>query len=70
MKTGISIGSALFVTAVLIGVIQLWFTPWCPDIFLKLELTVGAAFLIDVVICFVIKEYNTDKANRGNGHLD
>jgi phosphotransferase system glucose/maltose/N-acetylglucosamine-specific IIC component len=70
MKTGISIGSVLFVVAVLIGVVQLWFTPWRPDIFLKLELTVGAAFLIVVVICFVIKEFNEDKANRDGDHLD
>jgi hypothetical protein len=35
-----------------------------------LELTVGAAFLIDVVICFVIKEYNADKSNSGGGRLD
>jgi hypothetical protein len=70
MKTGITIGSLLFVAAVLIGVAQLWFTPWRPDIFLKLELTVGAAFLIDVVICFVIKEQNAEQANRGGGRLD
>lgn len=60
----------MFVAAVLIGVIQLWFMLWRPDVFLKLELTVGAAFLIDVVICFVIKEYNDDRANRGGGRLD
>ena len=70
MKTGLSIGTVLFVAAVLIGVVQLWFTPWSRDIFLKLELTVGAAFLIDVAICFVIKEYNADRANRGGGRLD
>ena len=70
MKTGITIGSALFVAAVVIGVVQLWFTPWRPDVFLKLELTVGAAFLIDIVICLVIKEYTEDKANRGGDHLD
>lgn len=70
MKTGVAIGSALFVAAVVIGVVQLWFAPWRPDIFLKLELTVGAAFLIDIVICFVIKEYTEDKANRGGDHLD
>ena len=70
MKIGISIGSVLFVAAVLIGVVQLWFTPWSPDIFLKLELTVGAAFLIVIVICFVIKEYNEDRSNRGGGRLN
>jgi len=70
MKTGIFLGSVLFVAAVVIGVVQLWFAPWSPDIFLKLELTVGAAFLIDVVICFVIREYHDDRSNRGGGRLD
>jgi hypothetical protein len=70
MKTGIIFGSLLFVAAVLIGVVQLWFAPWGSDMFLKLELTVGAAFLIDIVICFVIKEQNTEQANRGGGRLD
>jgi uncharacterized membrane protein YcjF (UPF0283 family) len=70
MKTGIFVGSVLFVAAVVIGVVQLWFALWSPDIFLKLELTVGAAFLIDVVICFVIKEFNDDRSNRGGGRLD
>jgi uncharacterized membrane protein YcjF (UPF0283 family) len=70
MKTGIFVGSVLFVAAVVIGVVQLWSALWSPDIFLKLELTVGAAFLIDVVICFVIKECNDDKSNRGGGRLD
>jgi uncharacterized membrane protein YcjF (UPF0283 family) len=70
MKTGISIGTVLFVAAVLIGIVQLWFMPWSRDIFLKLELTVGAAFLIDVAICFVIREFDAERANRGGGRLD
>jgi len=70
MKTGISIGLFLFVTAVLVGVAQLWFTPWRPDIFVKLELTVGAGFLIVVAICFVIRERNEEKANQSGGRLD
>jgi len=70
MKTGIVIGTVIFVAAVVIGVVQIWFTPWSPDSFLKLELTVGAAFLIDVAICFVIRENKDDKANNGGGRLD
>lgn len=70
MKTGIFIGIVLFVAAVVIGVVQLWFTPWNSDIFLKLELTIGAALLIDIAICFVIREQNEDKANRGGGRLN
>jgi len=70
MRTGITIGVALFVAAVILGVVQLWTTLWNPDIFLKIELTIGAAFVITVVICFVIREYRADSANRDGGHLD
>ena len=70
MKTGIFIGTVIFVASVVIGVVQLWFTPWNSDTFLKLELTAGAAFLIDIAVCFVIREHNEDRANRGGGRLD
>jgi len=70
MKIGIFTGSGLFVAAVLLAVVQLWFTAWKPDTFLKIELTLGAAFLVVVVICIVIREYNEDKANRNGKHLD
>jgi hypothetical protein len=70
MRPGIFIGIALFVVAVVIAVVQLWFRPWSPELFLKLELTVAAAFLIDIAICFVIREHNEDKANRSGGRLD
>jgi hypothetical protein len=70
MKTGITIGLALFLAAVAIGVVQLWFSPWSPELFLKLELTAGAGLLVVVVFCFVTREYQEHKANRRGDRLD
>jgi hypothetical protein len=70
MKIGISIGCGLFVIGVLLGIIQLWFAPWSIQFFVKLEMTIGALFLIVCVIWFVTKEYREDKTNRSGDKLD
>lgn len=70
MKTGVVLGLVLFVAAVLLGVVQLWSALWTPEIFLKIELTIGAAFVITVVTCFVLRESRTDRAHRDGGQLD
>jgi hypothetical protein len=70
MKTGIFLGAGLFVAAVLLGVVQLWFPVLTSNTFIKVELTLGAAFLVVVIVCIVIREYNEDKANRKGNRLD
>jgi protein-S-isoprenylcysteine O-methyltransferase Ste14 len=70
MKTGIFLGAGLFVAAVLLGVVQLWFPALTSDTFTKIELTLGAAFIVVVIVCIVIREYNEDKANRKGNRLD
>jgi hypothetical protein len=64
------VGTFLFVTGVLLALIQLWFTPWSPEMLFKVEMTVGALFLIVVVVCFVVKEYGEDKTTRSGDRLD
>jgi uncharacterized protein (DUF2062 family) len=70
MKTGICLGAGCFVAAVLLGVVQLWFPVLTPDTFIKIELTLGAALLVVVIVCVVFREYNEDKANRKGNRLD
>jgi Na+-translocating ferredoxin:NAD+ oxidoreductase RnfE subunit len=70
MKIGISIGTGLFIIGVLLGIIQLWFQPWSFQLFLKLEMTIGALLLIVCVVWFVAKEYLQDKTNRSGDSLD
>ena len=70
MKTGISLGTGLFVLGVLLGVIQLWLQPWSVQLFVKLEMTIGALILIVCVVWFVAKEYKESKSNQSGDHLD
>jgi len=60
----------LFVLSVFLGIIQLWFVPWSPELFLKLEITVAALLLVVLVIWFAKRETREDKANRSGEHLD
>lgn len=67
MKTGIIVSTGLFVLGALLVLLQLWFTVWSPDVFLKLSITVGVFFLVSVVVTFVCKESAaTRKLKSGN----
>jgi len=70
MKTCIFLGAGLFVAAVLLGVVKMWFPVLTTDTFIKIELTLGAAFLVVVIVCIVFREYDEDKANRRGNRLD
>ena len=69
MRSGLAIGVGLFVLGVLLGLGQLWFSFWSPDVFAKLEMSIGALLLIDGVVWFAIREYRDGKAIR-RGDLD
>jgi hypothetical protein len=69
MKSGLMVGVALFVLGVLLGLAQLWFTPWSPDVFVKLEMSIGGLLLIVCVVWFAVKEYRAGKTMR-RGDLD
>jgi uncharacterized membrane protein YcjF (UPF0283 family) len=70
MRAGIGIGIVLFVLGIILAISQLWFAPWTPEIFLKVELTVAAALVIDLVVFYVVREYREDKATRSGERLD
>ena len=69
MKLGLWVCMGLFVLGVLLGLAQLWFAPWSPAVFIKLEMSVGGLLLIAGVVLFVVREYRDDKATR-RGDLD
>ena len=57
---------ALFVAGVLIGLAQLWFAPWLPETFLKIEVTDGAAIVLIAAWAFYTREREDfDKIDRG-----
>jgi len=70
MKIAVVLETILFALAIIIGLIQLWFTPWSFALFVKLEITIGAVFVIVLVAWFVAKELKEDKENRSGDRLD
>lgn len=70
MKLGLSLGTALFVLGVLLAIVQLWFAPLSGELFIKLEMTLAALFIIVCVVSFVTREYKEDKTMRSGDRLD
>lgn len=49
-------GTASFVLSVIVAVIQMLASPWSPEVFIKIELTIFAALTITTAIWFADKE--------------
>jgi membrane protein implicated in regulation of membrane protease activity len=62
MKSSILLAAVLFVLSIVFGLIQIWVTPWSAEIFAKIELTLGAFLVMDIVLIYVIKEYRAYKS--------
>jgi uncharacterized membrane protein YgdD (TMEM256/DUF423 family) len=69
MKLALSTCAGLFVLAVLLGLAQLWFLPFSPEVFFKLEASLGGLLLIVGVVWFAVREVRDDRATR-EGRLD
>lgn len=70
MKNIIVTGTVFFVLCIVLGLIQLWFEAWSFELFIKLEITLGALFLINLVIGFTRKEYKDYKRQQDGDKLD
>jgi len=63
-------GVAIFIAAIAFALVQLWFAVWDAEVFIKLEITLGAFFLIAVVLWFTRKEYKDFKRQKNDVRLD
>jgi uncharacterized transporter YbjL len=70
MNISNKIAAMLFVLGIAIGLIQLWFAPWSPPFFIKLELTLAAFLVIALVLGFLANESKTSKALRRGDRAD
>ena len=70
MKGGAIICTALFVSAVLLSLVQMWFSPIAAELFWKLLITIGAFFIIALGITLVAKEYLSEKEMKKKGYID
>lgn len=70
MKYGSIVCTALFVLGVILSLVQLWFTPFEPDLFFKLMVTISAFFVVALGITLVFKEYLSEKEMKKKGYID
>ena len=70
MSASLVAGTILVVLGIAAGLLQLWFAPWTPETFVKIEMTLGGLLAIVVVLWFVVREHRQDKATRSGDRLD
>ena len=70
MKKGSITCLGIFVLAALLGLLQLWFALLSAELFSKVIITLGVAFVIALVVTLVKKEYIDDKNLKDSGFLD
>jgi hypothetical protein len=70
MRTGAIICLVIFVTWVIVALLQLWFDLLSGDIFWKLTLTAGALFIVVLGVSLVVREYIEDKKLKDDGYID
>lgn len=70
MRTGAIICLVIFITWVIIALLQLWFDLLSGEIFLKLTITAGALFVVVLGISLVVREYIDEKKMKDDGYID
>jgi len=70
MKTGSIICLIIFITAAIMALMQLWFTPLSAELFIKLLITMGVLFVVVLGVTLVKKEYIDNKKMKDSGYID
>ena len=59
-----------FVAGVAVALAQLWLGVFTPEVFVKLEITLGSFFVVLVVVWFMRKEYRDYRRQQNHTGLD
>lgn len=70
MKYGSIVCTVLFVLAVVLSLVQMWFAPLAALLFWKLLITLGAFFTIALAVTLVFNEYLSAKDMKKKGYID
>lgn len=70
MKIGVISCIALLLSWTLLALVQLWFAPLSPELFIKLSITIGVLLVVGVIILLAIREYLADKRMKDDGFID
>lgn len=66
MNKGALISTGFFILGAAALLLQLWFSPWSADVFLKIIISIGVLFIVSLVISFLLSEaQETKKLNEG-----
>ncbi len=70
MKYGSILCTLIFAASLILAVIQMWFNSLDAEIFWKIELTLGAFFILALGVTLVFKEYLSEKEMKKKGYID
>ena len=70
MRLAAILCSVLFVVGALLFLVQLWFEPMAAEVFIKILITLGVAFVVVLGASLARKEYIENKKMKDSGYLD
>jgi hypothetical protein len=70
MRTPVLICYVIFLLGVLAGLVQMWFSPWNDQFFMKLMVTDGAVLMVVVLFVFFVREGKTSEKTKRSHALD
>ncbi len=70
MRIGVIACIALLLCWTLLALLQLWFAPLSPELFIKLSITIGVLLVVGVIVLLAIREYLADKRMKDDGFID
>lgn len=70
MKIGVICCITLLLGWTLLALLQLWFAPLSPELFIKLSITLGVLLVVGVIVLLAIREYLADKRMKDDGFID
>jgi hypothetical protein len=67
VKPVLKLATGLFVAGVAVGLVQLWFSLWSPESFLRIEITL-AAVLATLLVVWAVRKESADFDRQDRDH--
>jgi hypothetical protein len=69
MRISSFINGGLFAIGAVLLIVQLWFSIWALDVFIKIELTIAIILFVSLVFSFLFKESEATKKIKNGDDL-
>lgn len=70
MRIGSLLALLLFISGIVLIIVQMWFSIFERVLFLKIFVTLALLFVIVLSVTLVIRDYFEERDMRDSGHLD